>query len=66
MRLRDWGPQLLDAMWLTDTGTSGTSPNWRNNNNNFNALEQKTAESGHSGAIDHLVPEYETVSSATI
>jgi pimeloyl-ACP methyl ester carboxylesterase len=39
--------ELLDAItlyWLTNTGTSSAQLYWENNNNNFNAAEQKTAE----------------------
>jgi pimeloyl-ACP methyl ester carboxylesterase len=39
--------ELLDDItlyWLTNTGTSGARLYWENNNNNFNAVEQRTAE----------------------
>jgi pimeloyl-ACP methyl ester carboxylesterase len=39
--------EMLDDItlyWLTNTGTSGARLYWENNNNNFNATEQKTAE----------------------
>jgi len=39
--------EMLDDItlyWLTNTGTSGAQLYWENNNNNFNAREQKTAE----------------------
>jgi pimeloyl-ACP methyl ester carboxylesterase len=39
--------ELLDDItlyWLTNTGTSSAQLYWENNNNNFNAAEQKTAE----------------------
>jgi pimeloyl-ACP methyl ester carboxylesterase len=39
--------EMLDDItlyWLTNTGTSGARLYWENNNNNFNAVEQRTAE----------------------
>jgi pimeloyl-ACP methyl ester carboxylesterase len=39
--------EMLDDItlyWLTNTGTSGARLYWENNSNNFNAVEQKTAE----------------------
>jgi pimeloyl-ACP methyl ester carboxylesterase len=39
--------EILDGItlyWLTNTGTSGAQLYWENNNNNFNAVEQRTAE----------------------
>jgi pimeloyl-ACP methyl ester carboxylesterase len=39
--------EMLDDItlyWLTNTATSGARLYWENNNNNFNAEEQKTAE----------------------
>jgi pimeloyl-ACP methyl ester carboxylesterase len=39
--------EMLDDItlyWLTNTGTSSARLYWENNNNNFNAVEQKTAE----------------------
>ena len=39
--------EMLDDItlyWLTNTGTSAAQLYWENNNNNFNAVEQKTAE----------------------
>lgn len=39
--------EMLDDItlyWLTNTGTSAARLYWENNNNNFNAAEQKTAE----------------------
>jgi pimeloyl-ACP methyl ester carboxylesterase len=39
--------QMLDDIslyWFTKTATSGAQLYWENNNNNFNAAEQKTAE----------------------
>jgi pimeloyl-ACP methyl ester carboxylesterase len=39
--------EMLDDItlyWLTDTGTSSARLYWENNNNNFNAVEQKTAD----------------------
>jgi pimeloyl-ACP methyl ester carboxylesterase len=39
--------EMLDDItlyWLTSTGTSSARLYWENNNNNFNAVEQKTAE----------------------
>jgi pimeloyl-ACP methyl ester carboxylesterase len=39
--------ELLDDItlyWLTNTGTSSARLYWENNNNNFNALDQKTAD----------------------
>src|SRR6185503_3252509 len=40
--------EMLDDVtlyWLTNTGTSGAQLYWENNNNNnFNAVEQRTAE----------------------
>lgn len=39
--------EMLDDItlyWLTNTGTSGARLYWENNNNNFNAAEQRTAE----------------------
>jgi pimeloyl-ACP methyl ester carboxylesterase len=39
--------ELLDDItlyWVTNTGTSGARLYWENNNNNFNAVEQRTAE----------------------
>lgn len=39
--------EMLDDItlyWLTNTATSGARLYWENNNNNFNAAEQKTAE----------------------
>jgi len=39
--------EMLDDItlyWVTNTGTSGARLYWENNNNNFNAVEQRTAE----------------------
>jgi pimeloyl-ACP methyl ester carboxylesterase len=39
--------EILDDItlyWLTNTGTSGARLYWENNNNNFNAVEQRTGE----------------------
>lgn len=39
--------EMLDDItlyWLTNTGTSSARLYWENNNNNFNSVEQKTAE----------------------
>ena len=39
--------EMLDDItlyWLTNTATSGAQLYWENNNNNFNAVSQKTAE----------------------
>jgi pimeloyl-ACP methyl ester carboxylesterase len=39
--------EMLDDItlyWITNTGTSGARLYWENNNNNFNAVEQRTAE----------------------
>jgi pimeloyl-ACP methyl ester carboxylesterase len=39
--------EMLDDItlyWVTNTGTSGARLYWENNTNNFNAVEQKTAE----------------------
>lgn len=39
--------EMLDDItlyWLTETATSGAQLYWENNNNNFNAKEQRTAE----------------------
>jgi pimeloyl-ACP methyl ester carboxylesterase len=39
--------ELLDDItlyWLTNTGSSSTRLYWENNNNNFNAVDQKTAD----------------------
>ena len=39
--------EMLDDItlyWLTNTGTSSARLYWENNNNNFNAVEQKTAD----------------------
>ncbi len=39
--------EMLDDItltWLTGTATSGARLYWENNNNNFNAVDQKTAE----------------------
>ena len=39
--------EILDDItlhWVTNTGTSGAQLYWENNNNNFNAVEQRTAE----------------------
>ena len=39
--------EILDDItlyWLTDTAVSGAQLYWENNNNNFNAVEQRTAE----------------------
>jgi pimeloyl-ACP methyl ester carboxylesterase len=39
--------ELLDDItlyWLTNTGTSSAQLYWENNNNNFNAVDQRTAE----------------------
>jgi pimeloyl-ACP methyl ester carboxylesterase len=39
--------EILDDItlyWLTNTATSSARLYWENNNNNFNAVEQKTAE----------------------
>jgi pimeloyl-ACP methyl ester carboxylesterase len=34
----------ITLYWLTNTGTSSARLYWENNNNNFNAVEQKTAD----------------------
>jgi len=34
----------ITLTWLTGTATSGARLYWENNNNNFNAVDQKTAE----------------------
>ncbi|MBV8390051.1 MAG: epoxide hydrolase [Mucilaginibacter sp.] len=34
----------ITLYWLTNTGTSGARLYWENNNNNFNAVEQRTSE----------------------
>jgi pimeloyl-ACP methyl ester carboxylesterase len=39
--------EMLDDItlyWITNTGTSGARLYWENNNNNFNAVEQRTSE----------------------
>jgi pimeloyl-ACP methyl ester carboxylesterase len=39
--------EMLDDItlyWLTNTGTSSARVYWENNNNNFNAVDQKTAD----------------------